>query len=577
MKLLKRGAILARVSTEDQATEGTSLDTQAEICIEEAKRRGYHITEDDVFKEDGYSGALGINERPVLHQLWEKYQSGEYDAILVYRQDRLSRSMAMFAALRDEARKVRRCGYKGDGFIFVQGTSDDTPEGNLHSNILGAFAEYEREVIKLRTITGKKKLAKAGKYAGGTQLFGYKWNDEKGVWEIREEESKIVRLIFQWYVYGDDTGKPLGMIRIAEKLTELGIPTPNQFRKTRKGRAGKMQSHWGDATIHRILTHTAYAGKNYFWRGDKMQVSPELVEKMKNEKTDGWYEVDFPPTVDKTLWDKAEEKRVNSRGGFNRKRPKPLLAGRIFCGICQRPFHDTVYNKGKKLVFKCNGKLKQYHLDGSPKCDSPILDGEAVTKEVKKRVIEILQNPDQLRKAVDEYVGSLERRMEELSTLLSPITEQISQIQSKQKRLATVYVDGALSHDDYKRQINELKEQEIAVRKRYEHYWPEMDTLTKLEQNIAVVREVVEEGQFDVLYNPDGDTITENIAFVKIHDEKHLTVGFPQRVVTWEELLDRLQVKLWVYPDRLEVRGIVPIEDIANPKCCYALNLVFYK
>jgi len=55
---------------------------------------------------------------------------------------------------------------------------------------------------------------------------------------------------------------------------------------------------------------------------------------------------------------------------------------------------------------------------------------------------------------------------------------------------------------------------------------------------------------------------------VKVHDEKHLTVGFPQRVVTWEELLDRLQVKLWVYPDRLEVRGIVPIEDIANPKCC---------
>ncbi|WP_238988790.1 hypothetical protein [Calorimonas adulescens] len=73
---------------------------------------------------------------------------------------------------------------------------------------------------------------------------------------------------------------------------------------------------------------------------------------------------------------------------------------------------------------------------------------------------------------------------------------------------------------------------------------------------------------FDVRYQPDEKTVTENIAFVKVHDEKHLTVGFPQRIVTWEELLDRLQVKLWVYPDRLEVRGIVPIEDIANPKCC---------
>lgn len=167
-QLIKRAAVLCRVSTEDQA-EGTSLDTQAEICMEEAKRRGYHVTEEDIFKEDGYSGALGIDARPVLHQLWEKYQAGEYDAIFVYRQDRLSRSLALFAALRDEARKVRRCGLKGDGFIFVQGSNDDTPEGKLQSNILATFAEYEREVIKLRTVTGKKKLAKAGKYSGGSQ------------------------------------------------------------------------------------------------------------------------------------------------------------------------------------------------------------------------------------------------------------------------------------------------------------------------------------------------------------------------------------------------------------------------
>ena len=79
-------------------------------------------------------------------------------------------------------------------------------------------------------MTGKKKLAKAGKYSGGSQPFGYRWDDEKDEWVIREDEAKIVKLIFQWYVYGDESGQPLGMVRIAEKLTELGIPTPNQFR-----------------------------------------------------------------------------------------------------------------------------------------------------------------------------------------------------------------------------------------------------------------------------------------------------------------------------------------------------------
>lgn len=111
----------------------------------------------------------------------------------------------------------------------------------------------------------------------------------------------------------------------------------------------------------------------------------------------------------------------------------------------------------------------------------------------------------------------------------------------KQKWLATIYVDRALSYEDYKRHIKKLKEQELAVRKRYEHCWPEMENLTKLEQNIAVVKKAIEEKLFDVRYQPDDNTVSENIAFVKVHhDEKHLTVGFSQRVVTWEELLDRL-------------------------------------
>jgi len=67
-------------------------------------------------------------------------------------------------------------------------------------------------------------------------------------------------------------------------------------------------------------------------------------------------------------------------------------------------------------------------------------------------------------------------------------------------------------------------------------------------------------------FSPMTIQLLKILLLYKVHDEKHLTVGFPQRVMTWEKLPDRLQVKLWVYPDRLEVRGIVPIEDIANPK-----------
>ncbi|KNZ69405.1 hypothetical protein Tfer_2044 [Thermincola ferriacetica] len=562
---MKHAAILARVSTEDQV-EGTSLETQVESCLAEAKRRGYIVLPSDIYREDGYSGALAIDKRPILHQLWEKYQNGEYDAIFVYRQDRLSRSLAVFAALRDEALKVRRCGTKGDGFIFVQGGFEDTPEGRLQSNILGSFAEYEREVIRIRTITGKKKVARQGKYAGGAQLFGYKWNRETQKWEIREDEAKIVRLIFNWYVYGDGKSGPMGMVRIAERLNQLGVPTPSQARGTRRG---KDSTHWTDTTVRSILTHTAYVGTNYFWRGGGVAVTPEVVEKMKDAETDGWYEVEFPPIVDKLLWEKAQEKRAGSRGGFNRKRPKPLLAGRIRCGVCGAPYGDAYYNKGATLVFKCYGRTKLYHQDGSPRCTSPILYGEALTEEVKRRVIELLHRPEQLRQAIEEYVRTLERRKEELETLLLPVTEQLTKIQEKQRRLADAYIDGMLPPEEYNRRKMELQEQERAVKSRYEQYWPELDTLKKLEQSVEALKHAIAEEQFDALYQPHDSTVTEELAFAAVKDRTHLTVGFPQKTLTWEELLDRLQITLWVYQDRVEVRGIVPIEDIANLEYCW--------
>jgi hypothetical protein len=216
-----------------------------------------------------------------------------------------------------------------------------------------------------------------------------------------------------------------------------------------------------------------------------MQVSPEQVEKIKKEKTDGWFEVDFPPIIDKMLWEKAQEKRVQSRGGFNRKRPKPILAGRIFCGVCQRSFHDAMYNKGTKLVFKCNGKLKQYHLDAARNATALCLTAKQLLQKSKNGLLICFKTKNRCGKP------SRSTSVRWNASLLSA---------------------GVMS---------------ITGRR-----WKTLQSWSR-------------------------------------------TVGFPQRIVTWEELLDRLQVKPWVYPDRLEVRGIVPIEDIANPKCCLVILCLF--
>lgn len=587
MNVQKRVAILARVSTEDQA-ENTSLDTQVEICLKEAEKQGYKVLPEDIYREDGYSGNLSIADRPILSSLWEKYQAGIYDAIIVYRQDRLSRNLAHLIALRDNSLKVRRCGTKGKGFILVQGSFDDSPEGRLQSNILGSFAEYERESIRVRTLGGKKKLAQEGKYFGGHILYGFSWNRRKQRWEINEEEAKIVRLIYKWYVYGDNGSKPLGSTKIANRLTELGIMTPSQSKGIILGRNNKFPSHWSDATVQNILKNTAYAGKHYLWResynkqsGGKSNhdviVSPETVEKAKSIFGDkSWFETDkFPAIVDMFLWEKAQEKRQNARGGLNRKNPKPLLSGRIKCGLCGHSF-STSFNKEQKVKFRCPGRSKTYHRDGSPKCTAPIIKGEYLTTAVKAELIKILNSPEQMKKSIMEYAYGIELKKTELDALLSPVTSKIDEIRDKKRKLSLILMnDGGLTTDEYETMLKDLNEQEIAMRKRYEEYLPEIDTLKKLEGNLNVLRDVIENEQFDVKYIIDENSITQEFAYVSYKNNGNPTVGFPNNNITWEELLDRLEINLVVYKNHIEVKGMLPVKDIAIPNLCYQIPTHF--
>jgi len=389
---------------------------------------------------------------------------------------------------------------------------------------------------------------------GGGELLGYQWNREKRRWEVVEEEANIVRLIYQMYVYGMDGEGPMGTMRIAERLQQLGIPTPNQMKGTRLGRPsknGKVGEVWSETTVLRILTNTAYVGEHYFWRESK-PITPESIK-------EEWIPVEFPAIVDRDLFEKAQEKRKNARGGFNRKKPRPLLAGRIRCGLCGHAYGVCV--NGKKDAYKCNGRLKKYHLDGSPRCTSPILLQEPFEQAVKELLLNALSSPESARKAVEEYLSSLERKKVELETILGPANEQLSTVQEKMRRLAKVYLSGVLSDEEYHREQEALREQEQAIRQRFERYGTEFDTLTNVQRHIEDVKVVLESGLFDVRYSGD-EHVVEEVAFVRVKDEKHLTVGFPQRAITWEELLDLFQVTCWVYEDRIEVRGLFPLKNL---------------
>ena len=184
-----RAAIYCRVSTKDQETEGTSLDTQAEACKKKAADLGCDITADLLFNET-YSG-LTI-DRPKLSQLRELIRSKSIDRVIIYTLDRLSRDPVHLIILQDEMERV------GVEFVSVTESVDSSDLGKLISHIRGYSAKLEAEKIKERTTRGKRARALSGRLPSNSHahLFGYTYVPGKGVGEgiryVNENEAKWV-------------------------------------------------------------------------------------------------------------------------------------------------------------------------------------------------------------------------------------------------------------------------------------------------------------------------------------------------------------------------------------------------
>ncbi|HBP08597.1 MAG TPA: hypothetical protein DFL85_03895, partial [Lentisphaeria bacterium] len=167
---IKRCAIYTRKSTDENLQDSfNSLDAQreaAEAYIQSQKMNGWRLLPDR-YDDGGYSG--GNMNRPGLKKLLEDVKAGKIDIIIVYKLDRLSRSICDFAELSKVFDK------HGTSFVSVtQEINTTTSSGRMMLNILVTFAQYEREVIAERIRDKMSASRKKGKWVGGSVPLGYK-------------------------------------------------------------------------------------------------------------------------------------------------------------------------------------------------------------------------------------------------------------------------------------------------------------------------------------------------------------------------------------------------------------------
>ena len=217
-----RCAIYTRVST-DQGLEQdfNSLDAQrdaSEAYIRSQAHAGWTAVRSS-YDDGGFSG--GSTDRPALQRLLDDVRGGKIDVIVVYKVDRLTRSLADFAKLVElfDAHSV--------SFVSVtQQFNTTTSMGRLTLNVLLSFAQFEREVTAERIRDKIAASKRKGLWVGGMVPLGYDTKDRKIT--INEEEAERVRTIFRRYLELGSLG------RLLVDLRQRGIVTKQRMQKTRK-------------------------------------------------------------------------------------------------------------------------------------------------------------------------------------------------------------------------------------------------------------------------------------------------------------------------------------------------------
>ena len=259
-----RCAIYTRKSSEEGLDQDfTSLDAQREACaayIQSQRHEGWTLLPAH-YDDGGYSG--GNLDRPALQQLLAAVDAGQVDLIVVYKIDRLTRSLADFAKI------VERLDVRSASFVSVtQSFNTTTSIGRLTLNVLLSFAQFEREVTGERIRDKIAASKKKGMWMGGLVPLGYEAIDRQLV--IQREEAAIVRRIFDLY------RTHRNIAEIQRLLVADGITSKRRPHAKGRGQGGVTYS---SGALHSLLRNPLYCGqirhKGFTYPGQHPAIVPE--------------------------------------------------------------------------------------------------------------------------------------------------------------------------------------------------------------------------------------------------------------------------------------------------------------
>lgn len=428
-------AIYARVSTEEQALSGYSLDDQLSSCRKRLLSMGIHDTQEYI--DDGYSGEF--IERPALDRLRADLNAGMIESVTFYDPDRMSRNLTVQLVLADEFEK------SGANLYFVTGDYDASPEGRLFFNMKGAVSAYEKAKVRERTSNGRRTKARKGKIVLNTHPFGYDWDAENSMYLINEREAEIVRKIYDMCLYNG-----LGIRVIGLELAAQGI-------------VGRKNRPLSLSTVTRILTKEMYCGQHHLYKQRVKKIS-QTKREIKNNPPELWIPIQIPAIVSREIWLAAQEQLQRNKKLAKRNTKRDyLLRGLLHCALCGRSM--TAYARPAK---RKNGQDKVYHYYSciTKESGAYVLTGNRCNcrripvDDLEDAVWQCLLNVATGQKSLDEYL--VKHDTPDYSAEIEAMDKKQNQLRQKRTDITRWYRDNLIDGPTAEKEL-QVVQKELAA------------------------------------------------------------------------------------------------------------------
>lgn len=475
--MTKRAIVYARVSGDDRHNVTSSIDGQLELCRDHANKKGYQIVGE--YFEERERRTSGADWLPELEKVIKLARQGLFDVLIARGVDRLARNRFKQLSVKNALNRA------GVQIEYVKQQFDNTPEGRFLEGVMAEFAEFEREQIRGRIVSGIHRSVAAGNVKLGENNAPYGYivahvNDLRTLVEDKKEAA-IVRIIYDMYV-----NQGYSIHAILTWLNEHKIPKPS---RTGNRRQLWTKEEWSLGTLNFILSNETYVGRWYYGKTtvtkDARTGKTIRVERPREE----WVLVKVPALISEDIFQAAQRRRKeNKRRMGKQNRRVYALGGMLTCGHCGRGVAGITHDIYPYYICTSRHNAKRFGIA----CDNRNFSVKKTDATIWQWVKSILLEPERLQQALHDYQEQKSASFEPILNLIKGNREKLGELQKEKERLIKAYAGGVLTLDEIATQKTLLDKQILDMQQATFHLEGEIEVATLTQGEIRAIEDYAE-------------------------------------------------------------------------------------